>query len=186
MISLSMNASFWQRIHGGSTHLPIVLVMASVIFDFVAWRSRDQILRRGLQAAGFGSAVVAMLGGMGAVIGGLVMTHGRVLGGGYERLHHLFVWPAFSLCVVFVTWRLFKHRQMSQYGLGIYLAGMSVAAALMMGAGYWGGEMLLGREAWAGLTPSKPVSKSDETVQADAGRQLFLHNCAHCHGADAR
>jgi len=39
-----MNASFWQRIHGGSTHFPIVLVLASVIFDFIAWRSRDEVL----------------------------------------------------------------------------------------------------------------------------------------------
>jgi len=182
-----MNASFWQRIHGGSTHFPMVLVLASVVFDFVAWRSRDEVLRRGLHAAGFGSAVVAMLGGIGAVIGGLIMTRGRVLGSGYEKLHHLFVWPAFSLCVVFVTWRLFKRQQMPQRGLGIYLAGMSAAAALMMGAGYWGGEILLGRETGSDPASSliKPVSTSDETVLADAGRQLFLKNCAHCHGADA-
>ena len=182
-----MNASFWQRIHGGSTHLPMVLVLASVAFDFVAWRSRDEVLRRGLHAAGFGSAVVAVLGGIGAVIGGLIMTRGRVLGSGYEKLHHLFVWPAFSLCVVFVTWRLFKRQQMSQRGLGLYLAGMSVAAALMMGAGYWGGEMLLDREPGSAAASSSinPVSTSDQTVLTDAGRQLFLKNCAHCHGADA-
>jgi mono/diheme cytochrome c family protein len=198
-----MSASFWQRIHGGSTHLPMVLVLASVVFDFVAWRSRDEVLRRGLHAAGFGSAVVAMLGGIGAVIGGLIMTHGRVLGGGYEKLHHLFVWPAFSLCVVFVTWRLFKRHQMPQRGLGIYLAGMSVAAVLMMGAGYCGGEMLLAAEnendaapspfggpALAGSLPPEGAtpnpSASDQTALANAGRQLFLKNCAHCHGADAR
>src|SRR5436190_22590902 len=102
-----MSATFWRHIHGGSTHFPIVLLLASVVFDFVAWRSRDDALRRGLHAAGLGSAVVGMLGGVGAVIGGLIMTHGRVLGRGYEKLHHLFVWPAFSLCVVIVTWRLF-------------------------------------------------------------------------------
>ncbi len=182
-----MNASFWQRIHGGSTHFPMVLVLASVVFDFIAWRSRDEVLRRGLHAAGLGSAVVAMLGGVGAVIGGLIMTRGRVLGSGFEKLHHLFVWPAFSLCVVSVTWRLFKRRQMSQRGLGIYLAGMSVAAALMMGAGYWGGELLLGRETGSDPASSSinPVSTSDQTTRADAGRQLFLKNCAHCHGADA-
>jgi mono/diheme cytochrome c family protein len=197
-----MNAAFWQRIHGGSTHLPMVLVLASVVFDFVAWRSRDEVLRRGLHAAGFGSAVIAMLGGIGAVIGGLIMTRGRVLGSGYEKLHHLFVWPAFSLCVVFVTWRLFKRQQMSQRGLGIYLAGMSVAAALMMGAGYWGGEMLLDRETGSAAAPSlfgvpalagslpheggtPNSSASDQTALIDAGRQLFLKNCAHCHGADA-
>ena len=88
-----MNASFWQRIHGGSTHFPIVLVLAAVVFDFVAWRSRDEALRRGLNAAGFGSAVVGMLGGIGAVMAGLIMTRGQMLGSGYEKTHHLFVGP---------------------------------------------------------------------------------------------
>jgi len=74
-----LNASFWQRIHGGSTPFSIVLVLTSVVFDFVAWRSRDEALRRGLHTAGFGSAVVGMLGGVGAVIAGLIMTHGRML-----------------------------------------------------------------------------------------------------------
>src|SRR6266566_4263212 len=97
-----MNANFWRQIHGGSTHFPIVLLLASVIFDFVAWRSRDEALRRGLHAAGFGSAVVGLLGGIGAVVAGLMMTRGRMLGGGYEKTHHVFVWPAFTSCIVFV------------------------------------------------------------------------------------
>src|SRR6185369_6673811 len=146
LISRSMNASFWQRIHGGSTHFPIVLVLASVVFDFIAWRSRDEVLRRGLHAAGLGSAVVGMLGGIGAVVAGLIMTRGRMLGGGYEKTHHLFVWPAFTACIVFVGWRLFKGGRISQRGLGAYLSGMSLAAALMVGAGYSGGEMLLAAE----------------------------------------
>ena len=50
-----MDELFWQRMHGGSTHFPIVLLPASVVFDFIAWRSRDETLRRGLHAAGLGS-----------------------------------------------------------------------------------------------------------------------------------
>jgi mono/diheme cytochrome c family protein len=182
-----MNASFWQRIHGGSTHFPIVLVLASVIFDFVAWRSRDEVLRRGLHAAGFGSAIVGMLGGMGAVVAGLIMTRGQVLGSGYEKAHHLFVWPAFALCVVFVGWRLSQGGRIPQRGLGIYLAGMSVAAALMVGAGYSGGEMLLGPDtANAPSASDRTTSPPDQRASVAAGQQLFLKNCAHCHGVDAR
>src|ERR1044072_5603525 len=139
-----MSATFWRQIHGGSTHFPIVLLLTSVVFDFVGWRLRDEALRRVLHAAAFGSAVVGMLGGVGAVIAGLVMTHGRVLGGGYEKIHHLFVWPAVISCVVLVGWRLFRSLssgQIPQRGLGIYLAGMSIAGVLMVGAGYSGGEM---------------------------------------------
>ena len=191
-----MNTAFWSRIHGGSTHFPIVLLLASVVFDFLAWRSRDDTLRRGLHVAGFGSALVGVSGGLGAVVAGLIMTHGRVLGGGYEKLHHLFVWPAFTVSVVFVGWRLVRRGRIPRRGLGAYLAGMSLAAALMIGAGYSGGEMLLaaGRDTdpapaagplpLKGGTPDLPAS--DQTTLVAAGQKLFLKNCAHCHGADAR
>lgn len=161
--------------HGGSTHFPIVLLLASVVFDLAAWRSCDAGLRRGLHIAGLGSAIVGTLGGVGAVISGLVMSHGQILGTGYEKFHHLFVWPAFGLCVAFVAWRVFMRGGFPPRSLGIYLAGMSAASALMMGAGYWGGEMLLGAEAGNSMNPT----------QISDGRKLFLLNCAHCHAADA-
>jgi mono/diheme cytochrome c family protein len=184
-----MNASFWRQIHGGSTHFPIVLLLASVVFDFVAWRSRDEALRRGLHAAGFGSALVGLLGGIGAVIAGLIMTHGRMLGGGYEKIHHLFVWPAVIWCAVFVGWRLSRKGRIPGRRFGIYLAGMSVASVLIVGAGYSGGEMLLGAEIEnvpASFPQGKPSSTSGHPRLVTAGQQLFLKNCAHCHGADAR
>ena len=176
--------------HGGSTHFPIVLLLASVVFDFAGWRLRDEGLRRGLQLAGFGSAVVGVLGGFGAVISGLVMSRGEMLGSGYEKFHHLFVWPAFSLCVVLVAWRLCRHGRIPQGGFGVYLAGMSVASALMMGAGYWGGEMLLGAEVPDASAPA-PAPTASQTVTAGqtdlvaTGHQLYLMNCAHCHAKDA-
>lgn len=198
-----MSANFWRQIHGGSTHFPIVLLFASVVFDFVAWRSRDEGMRRGLHAAGFGSAVIGLLGAIGAATAGLFMTRGRMLGGGYERIHHLFVWPAVISCILFVGWRLLKSGRFPKRGLGIYFAGMSVAAAFMVGAGYSGGEMLLAAEIEnaparsapgiidvAGMKPSENgipgPSVPDRTALIAAGQKLFLKNCAHCHGADAR
>ena len=200
-----MSATFWRHIHGGSTHFPIVLLLASVVLDFVAGRSRDDGLRRGLHAAGFGSAVMGLLGALGAALAGLIITRGRILGGGYERIHHLFVWPAVISSLLFVGWRLFNSRpwdrwrladsRFSKRGLAIYFAGMSISAALMVGAGYSGGEILWERWRLAGLAAEKedavsssenPISMSAQTTLLDAGRQLFLKNCAHCHGADAR
>jgi len=183
-----MSASFWQRLHGGSTHFPIVLLLASVAFDFVAWRSRDETLRRGLHAAGLGSAVAGVLGGIGAVTAGLILTRGRMLGGGYEKIHHLFVWPAFASSLLLVGWRLFQSGRLPWRGRGIYLVGMSVVSALMVGAGYAGGEMLLGVETGNAPAPNastSPSFNSDQPAVVAAGHQLFLKNCAHCHGADA-
>ena len=139
-----MNALFWQRMHGGTTHFPIALLLASVIFDLAARQSRDQGLRKGHHAAGLGSAVMGVLGGIGAVKSGLVLSHGQTLGGGYGRFHHLFVWPAFSLIVGLGAWRVQAGDFTTRRAPACYMAVMGLAAALIMGAGYWGGEMMLG------------------------------------------
>jgi mono/diheme cytochrome c family protein len=99
----------------------------------------------------------------------------------------LFVWHALSSCLILVGWRLFRGGRIPQKGLGIYLAGMSLIAALMAGAGYSGGEMLVG--AGTENVPSSldgPISTPEQRGSLAAGNQLFLKNCAHCHGADAR
>src|SRR5438132_2168949 len=179
-----MDAMFWQRLHGGSTHFPIVLLLASVAFDFIACRLRNMSLRQGLHAAGLGSAIVGVLGGCGAVVSGLVMTGGHVLGSGQEKMHHLFVWPAFSLSVALVAWRLSRREKFSPRYLRIYLAGLSTASAFAMGAGYWGGEMLLGAETKTDSASALTLTVNEKALVA-RGHDLFLMNCAHCHGEDA-
>lgn len=179
-----MDALFWQRLHGGSTHFPIVLLLMSVVFDLVACRSREETLRHGLHAAGLGSAVVGVLGGCGAVVSGLVMSDGRMLGSGFEKMHHLFVWPAFGLCVALVMWRFIWRRAFLRHSFTIYLASMSVASALMMSAGYWGGEMLLGTEIKTDSAPAT-TAVAGEKASVARGHDLFLMNCAQCHGDDA-
>jgi len=178
-----MDGLFWQRLHGGSTHLPIVLLPLSVVLDFVASRAREEVLRRGFHIAGFATALAGTLGGCGAVIAGLAMTHGNLLGSGDERAHHLFVWPAFIISCVLVAARLFPRRQISPRGLHAYLVGMGIASALMLGAGYWGGEMVLHPETERPTGTS--VFSRDESAAVMRGRDLFLMNCAHCHGDDA-
>src|SRR5262249_39791783 len=149
------------------------LLLASVVFDVFASRSRDEALRAGLRVAGFGSAIVGIFGGIGTVIAGLVMTRGRVLGSGPERIHHLFVWPAVISSAVLVGWRVLKQRRVHK--LPVYLAGMGVASALMIGAGYSGGEMLLaaendGARTSAPANPSAAAAKSAQAVDFTSGR----------------
>jgi cytochrome c553 len=112
------------------------------------------------------------------------MSGGQMLGRGQERMHHLFVWPAFGLAVALVVWRLSRRQTLAPRYLSIYLAGMSAVSALMMGAGYWGGEMLLDAEIKADSAPAF-TSAAGETVLVARGHDLFLMNCAHCHGEDA-
>ena len=179
-----MDALLWQRLHGGSTHLPIVLLPLSVMFEVVAVRLRDEGARRALRSAGMALAFIGVLGGCAGVIAWLGMTHGNLLGSGEEKMHHLFVWPAFALSVGLVAARLLARRHTSLGWQRVYLAGMGLASALMLGAGYWGGEMLLHAQ------PDPPAVNSDssrnEMSAVVRGHDLYLMNCAHCHGDDAR
>ena len=179
-----MDAIFWQRLHGGSTHLPIVLLPLSVLFDAVALRLRDEAARRLFHSAGVALAFTGVLGGCAAVIAGLAMTHGNLLGSGEEKTHYLFVWPAFILSFAFVAARLLSWRQISPGWLRAYFAGMGLASALMLGAGYWGGEMLLHAEPEDPAVTSV-VSRNEPSVVM-RGHDLFLMNCAQCHGDDGR
>ena len=133
---------------------------------------------------GQATAVVGALGGSAAVAAGVAMSHGQLLGSGVEKLHHLYVWPAFGLSLGLVMWRLVRRGRMSQRGLRAYLAAMSIASGLMLGAGYWGGELLLRAET--NLESSRaPASALPDTASAARGHDLFRMNCAHCHGDDA-
>ena len=180
-----MDPFLWQRLHGGSTHLPIVLLPLSLLLDLVALRARGTALAPGFRVAALGTAAISLLGVAGAVVTGLMMTRGELLGSGVEKMHHIFVWPAFFLSGALVILRLSLRDRMPQRAFPLYLGGMTLASSLMLGAGYWGGELLLHAE-----TNDRPSSPSGEAraeqVCVGKGRDLFLMNCAHCHGEDAQ
>ena len=87
--------------------------------------------------------LLAAFGSVGAVVSGLVMTHGSVAGHGALRWHHLFVWPSFTLLVGLATWRIVAGRHLSRPGFGVYLGVLALTALLVSAAGYWGGELLV-------------------------------------------
>jgi uncharacterized membrane protein len=138
-----MNTSFWARLHGGSTHFPIGLLIASFLFDFVAYFARRDPLTRDLHAAAFYSLLLAALASSAAVFTGLMLTHWQVGGSGNLAKHHLFLWPAFALLVALAVWRLIVQGRASRIAFGIYLAVAAIASVFIAIAGYWGGEMLL-------------------------------------------
>ena len=113
-----MDNSLWVKMQGGTTHFPIALLMASVLFDLVgllAPENAHKSRRSGFRAAGFYTLILGALGALGAVLPGLVISHGQLWGRGNLARHHAFLGLAIS----------------------------RVTAALMSAAGYWGGELLL-------------------------------------------
>jgi uncharacterized membrane protein len=141
-----MDISLWVKMHGGTTHFPIALVMASALFDLaglIVPENLDKSRRAGLRAAGFYSIVLGAIGSIGAVVSGLVISHGQLWGRGNLARHHLFLWPAFGLLTGLAVWRVVVGSHASTRSLKLYMGVALTTAALMGAAGYWGGELLL-------------------------------------------
>ena len=141
-----MSNALWAKMHGGTTHFPIALVMASTLFDLASFLLPDnpgKTRRAGFQAAGFYTIVLGALGAFGAVGSGLVMSQGQLWGRGNLARHHLFLWPAFGMLIGLAVWRLMVRDRASRGAFRIYLAGSMLTAVLIGAAGYWGGELLL-------------------------------------------
>jgi hypothetical protein len=134
---------WWSRLHGASTHLPVALVPVAAGFEVLALFVRGDEWRRRLRASAALLVPLAALGAIGAVISGLGVAHGEVLGSGSLRLHHLFVWPAFGLLIAVAVGRMLMGSNASTRALTIYRVALCLNTALILAAGYWGGELVL-------------------------------------------
>ena len=141
-----MDTSLWVKMHGGTTHFPIALMMASALFDLAGSLlpdTPDKSRRAGLRAAGYYALALAALASFGAVVSGLVISNGEIWGRGNLARHHAFLWPAFGLLIALAVWRLVVGNRASNRAFRVYLAIALVTAGLVSAAGYWGGELLL-------------------------------------------
>lgn len=139
-----IDPALWPKIHGASTHFPVALTMAALLFEGLASILPDTSPRKpGLRAAGYYAVILGALGTFPAVLSGLFMTKGETLGHDALLYHHLFVWPSFAALVGLGTWRALVGENYSPRAFRFYLATLLLTAALMTGAGYWGGELIL-------------------------------------------
>ena len=136
---------FWERLHGGSTHFPLALVLVSALFDAAGLLVPVRLQPAGLHSSARWMLVLSAAGAIGAVFSGLVLSKGVVGGGGTLLRHHLFVWPAFALIVGLATWRMVMGDHVSRRAFQLYMLLMAVACAFTLAAGFYGGEMLLGK-----------------------------------------
>ncbi len=134
--------TLWSKLHGAATHFPIALMLVSTLCDLVSLFTKDTEQQSGLRYAATLTIVLGALGSYAAVASGIVLTRGQLWGHGTVLRHHQFVWPAFALMTGLATWRIARRHQAAARPSGVYLALMLLTAALMSGAGYWGGEVL--------------------------------------------
>jgi uncharacterized membrane protein len=140
-----MDGTIWAKMHGATVHFPIALMLCSWALDGSGLLFPGPAIRRSLHAAGYWTLILGAAGTVPAVISGLVMTRGVMLGHDALRIHHLFAWPAFALIVGIAAWRSFAPEFESRRAVAAYLAVAGLAGALVAAAGYFGGEMLLAR-----------------------------------------
>lgn len=140
-----MDGGIWAKAHGATVHFPIALVVCSGALDAWGYFLPTCSLRRGLHAAGYWTILLGALGTVPAVASGLAMSRGVVLGHDALRYHHLFVWPAFALIVALGVWRALAGDFASSRAPAAYIWAVAAACGLILGAGYWGGEILLAR-----------------------------------------
>jgi len=140
-----MDTVLWAKAHGAATHFPVALVVCSGALDVVAFSLPDRPGAAGLEAAGYWTLLLGAAGSVPAVVSGLLMTKGSVLGHGALRLHHLFVWPAFALLIALATWRGLIGPRAPRPLAARYLVGLGFAVGLMLAASYWGGELMIAR-----------------------------------------
>jgi uncharacterized membrane protein len=139
-----MDPSIWAKAHGATVHFPLALSLGSGVLDATAFALGARPRARDLHVAGYWTIIGGTVGSLPAVASGLLMTKGSLLGHGALRMHHLFVWPAFTLLVALATWRLCVGPQPKRRLLAVYLVGISLMVGLMSAAGYWGGELMIG------------------------------------------
>jgi len=141
-----MTPSLWFAMHGAAAHFPLALTVCSALCDGGALVVRDAATAQSLRSAGYWTILLAAGGSLFAVASGLAMARGAMLGAGDLGAHHRFVWPAFTLLAGLATWRFLGRFLVRELPAGrarlVYPLLAALAAALMLGAGYYGGEML--------------------------------------------
>ena len=140
-----MDPTIWAKVHGATVHFPLALALGSSVLDFAAFALGTRPLTRDLHTAGYWMMVGGAAGSIPAVMSGLLMTKGTLLGHGALRMHHLFAWPAFALLIGLAVWRVSTGPYATRPMFAGYLVLACVTGGLISAAGYWGGEMMMAR-----------------------------------------
>ena len=78
-----IDPSVWPKLHGASVHFPVALAMAAALFDGLGFVWPKSSPRKAqLHSAGYFTIILGALGTFPAVLSGLFMTRGEVMGHG--------------------------------------------------------------------------------------------------------
>lgn len=133
--------SIWSKLHGASTHFPIALMLVSAFCEAASFFGKNAEWRQSYRFVATVTIVLGALGSCAAVVTGLVMSRGQFWGHATLLRHHQCVWPAFALMVGLATWRILAQGEPSRQSATVHFVLLVLTAALMSGAGFFGGEL---------------------------------------------
>jgi hypothetical protein len=120
------------------------MVGVTAMCDVAALAYWRRPVARRFWAAGAGALLIGAFGSVPAIVSGLIMTRGDMLGAASLRAHHLAVWPAFALLIAATTWRALTRDDISRRAFAAQVCAVWLLAGCVAIAGYTGGELLQG------------------------------------------
>ena len=138
-----MDPALWAQLHGAIVHFPVALTFFAAACDAAAFACWARPISAHLRASAGYAIVCGTLGSLPAVVSGLFLTHGELMGAGDLRRHHLFGWPAFALLIALAVWRLVRRKTPTRRAHGIFVLLLGVLSGLMAATGHWGGQLAL-------------------------------------------
>lgn len=155
-------------IHPAVVHLPIALVLLSVLADLCARLIKSEPRRATFRAVGFWSLVAGLAGGALAIAAGYLDLHRAALRPetiSFVELHRTIGWVLAGCLVVLCAWRwLIWHRGQMTINTS-YLVGAFLVLGVTLFQGWYGGEMVY--SFGAGVAPT---GQGTETAQTAKGR----------------
>jgi uncharacterized membrane protein len=138
-----MDPTRWAQVHGAIVHFPLALTFFALFCDGAALTSWSRPGSAVLRASAGYALVAGALGSLPAVVSGLWLTHGVLLGTGDVRRHHLFGWPAFALLIALACWRMVRRETPTRRNHGVFVLLLGGLAGLMAATGHWGAQLAL-------------------------------------------
>ena len=161
-------------IHPAVVHLPIALVLLSVLADLCARLNKSETRRAAFRAVGFWSLVAGLAGGVLAIAAGYLDMHRDALRPdthSFVELHETIGWVLAVCLVILCAWRwLIWHRGQMTINTA-YLVGAFLVLGITLFQGWYGGEIVY--SFGAGVAPA---GQGTETAQAAQGRLDTVRN----------
>ena len=152
----------WPRLHAALNDLPAALLLAAVIFDLLAAITH----RPSFRTVGFWSMISGALGGVVAVISGLVaeehIDHGEAVHQAMET-HETLALITLGVFGVLTLWRVFRERRMGGTERGVILVVSVAGLGVLIATAVYGGKLVFDHAA--GI--ASPVLRTELTERAE-------------------